>query len=56
MSRGDAALIPSLAAYERDMVRYDFDAVRTSLKNMERFHARGFLARTSSTSSTTCRH
>jgi 2-polyprenyl-6-methoxyphenol hydroxylase-like FAD-dependent oxidoreductase len=49
-SRGEADLIPALAAYERDMVRYGFDAVRMSLRNMERFHARGFLARTATKS------
>jgi 2-polyprenyl-6-methoxyphenol hydroxylase-like FAD-dependent oxidoreductase len=50
VSRGDADLNAALAAYERDMVRYGFDAVRTSLRNMERFHARGFLARTATKS------
>ena len=50
VSRGEADLIPALAAYERDMVRYGFAAVQMSLRNMERFHARGFLARTATKS------
>jgi 2-polyprenyl-6-methoxyphenol hydroxylase-like FAD-dependent oxidoreductase len=44
--RGRADLIQALAAYERDMVKYGFAAVQTSLKDMERFHADGLLART----------
>ena len=43
--RDAAALRQALAAYERDMVRYGFAAVRMSQRNMERFHARGVLAR-----------
>jgi len=50
VARGDVGLIPALAAYERDMVRYGFEAVQASLQNMERFHARGFLARTATKS------
>jgi 2-polyprenyl-6-methoxyphenol hydroxylase-like FAD-dependent oxidoreductase len=44
--RGDADLLDALAAYERDMIRYGFAAVQASLKNMERFHTEGRLART----------
>ena len=44
--RGEKDLIPALAAYERDMIDYGFNAVRTSLADMERFHAEGLLART----------
>jgi 2-polyprenyl-6-methoxyphenol hydroxylase-like FAD-dependent oxidoreductase len=45
VSRGEADLIKALAAYEQDMIGYGFDAVQASLKNMERFHATGTLAR-----------
>jgi 2-polyprenyl-6-methoxyphenol hydroxylase-like FAD-dependent oxidoreductase len=45
VQRGEKDLIPALAAYERDMIDYGFDAVRTSLADMERFHAEGLLAR-----------
>jgi len=45
VSRGDVDLIHALAAYERDMIRYGFAAVQTSLRDMERFHAKGLLAR-----------
>src|SRR5262249_44804862 len=44
-SRGEADLIKALAAYEQDMIGYGFTAVQASLRNMERFHARGVLAR-----------
>jgi hypothetical protein len=44
VSRGEQALIPALAQYERDMIDYGFHAVRTSLKDMERFHAKSPLA------------
>jgi 2-polyprenyl-6-methoxyphenol hydroxylase-like FAD-dependent oxidoreductase len=47
---GRADLIQALAAYEREMVGYGFAAVQTSLKDMERFHARGFLTRTATKS------
>jgi 2-polyprenyl-6-methoxyphenol hydroxylase-like FAD-dependent oxidoreductase len=46
VSRGEADLIPSLALYEREMIDYGFQAVRTSLKEMERLHAESLLART----------
>jgi 2-polyprenyl-6-methoxyphenol hydroxylase-like FAD-dependent oxidoreductase len=46
VGRGEADLIQALAAYERDMIRYGFMAVQTSLKDMERFHAKGTVART----------
>src|SRR5215469_15810647 len=46
VARGQVDLIQALAAYERDMIRYGFKAVQTSLKDMERFHAEGLLART----------
>jgi len=49
-ARGEANLIHALAAYERDMIRYGFAAVQTSLKDMEHFHAKGFLARTAAKS------
>jgi 2-polyprenyl-6-methoxyphenol hydroxylase-like FAD-dependent oxidoreductase len=42
---GEQDLLPALAAYERDMIDYGFAAVRTSLADMERFHAEGTLAR-----------
>jgi 2-polyprenyl-6-methoxyphenol hydroxylase-like FAD-dependent oxidoreductase len=45
VSRGEQALIPSLARYERDMIAYGFQAVRDSLEDMERFHAKSVLAR-----------
>jgi 2-polyprenyl-6-methoxyphenol hydroxylase-like FAD-dependent oxidoreductase len=37
--RGEQGLIPALADYELDMITYGFSAVRTSLADMERFHA-----------------
>jgi 2-polyprenyl-6-methoxyphenol hydroxylase-like FAD-dependent oxidoreductase len=40
VNRGEQALIPALARYERDMIDYGFHAVRDSLKDMERFHAK----------------
>jgi len=46
VDRGEDELIPALAAYERDMIEYGFWAVRASLKEMERLHADGILART----------
>src|SRR5262245_4907233 len=45
VAAGEAELLPALAAYERDMIDYGFAAVRTSLADMERFHAEGTLAR-----------
>ena len=47
---GQVVLIQALAAYERDMIGYGFAAVQTSLKDMERFHAKGVLARTATKS------
>jgi 2-polyprenyl-6-methoxyphenol hydroxylase-like FAD-dependent oxidoreductase len=49
-ARERAELIQALAAYELDMVEYGFAAVQTSLKDMERFHADGFLTRTATKS------
>jgi 2-polyprenyl-6-methoxyphenol hydroxylase-like FAD-dependent oxidoreductase len=46
VARGQTGLIEALAAYERDMIGYGFAAVQRSLKDMERFHAKGFVART----------
>jgi 2-polyprenyl-6-methoxyphenol hydroxylase-like FAD-dependent oxidoreductase len=46
VSRGEANLIQSLALYEQEMIDYGFQAVRTSLKEMERFHSESLLART----------
>lgn len=45
VARGERELIPALADYERDMVDYGFCAVRASLKQMERLHARSLLER-----------
>jgi salicylate hydroxylase len=45
VNRGEDELIPALAAYEREMIEYGFRAVRTSLKEMERLHSEGILAR-----------
>jgi 2-polyprenyl-6-methoxyphenol hydroxylase-like FAD-dependent oxidoreductase len=45
VDRGDEALIPALAAYEREMIDYGFAAVRMSLGNMKRFHAKYPIAR-----------
>jgi 2-polyprenyl-6-methoxyphenol hydroxylase-like FAD-dependent oxidoreductase len=45
VDRGESDLIPALATYEREMVDYGFEAVRDSLRNMERFHAQGSLQR-----------
>jgi 2-polyprenyl-6-methoxyphenol hydroxylase-like FAD-dependent oxidoreductase len=44
-ANGEAGLIQALAHYERDMIRYGFAAVQTSLRDMKRFHARGTLPR-----------
>jgi 2-polyprenyl-6-methoxyphenol hydroxylase-like FAD-dependent oxidoreductase len=49
-ARGQVGLIQALATYEREMRRYGFAAVQTSLKDMERFHAKGLLARTAAKS------
>jgi 2-polyprenyl-6-methoxyphenol hydroxylase-like FAD-dependent oxidoreductase len=45
VSRGEQELIPALAAYERDMIDYGFEAVRSSLANMRRLHAESTLSR-----------
>jgi 2-polyprenyl-6-methoxyphenol hydroxylase-like FAD-dependent oxidoreductase len=45
VERGEKALIPALAAYERDMIDYGFHAVRASLHNMKRLHAQDPLRR-----------
>lgn len=45
VSRKEQALLPALARYERDMIDYGFQAVRDSLKDTERFHAKSVLAR-----------
>jgi 2-polyprenyl-6-methoxyphenol hydroxylase-like FAD-dependent oxidoreductase len=46
VARGQKDLIEALAGYEREMIEYGFAAVQTSLNDMERFHAKGRLART----------
>jgi 2-polyprenyl-6-methoxyphenol hydroxylase-like FAD-dependent oxidoreductase len=43
--RGEEDLISALAAYEREMIDYGFQAVRMSLRNMRHFHSEGILAR-----------
>ena len=45
VSRGEQALLPALARYERGMIDYGFQAVRDSLKDMGRFYAKSVLAR-----------
>jgi 2-polyprenyl-6-methoxyphenol hydroxylase-like FAD-dependent oxidoreductase len=45
VDRAENDLIPALAAYERQMVDYGFQAVRESLRNMQRFHQQGSLTR-----------
>lgn len=45
VDRGEQPLIPALGRYERDMVHYGFAAVRSSLRNMKRLHARSPLRR-----------
>jgi 2-polyprenyl-6-methoxyphenol hydroxylase-like FAD-dependent oxidoreductase len=45
VAAGQVDLIQALADYERDMIGYGFVAVQTSLKDMERFHAKGVVAR-----------
>jgi 2-polyprenyl-6-methoxyphenol hydroxylase-like FAD-dependent oxidoreductase len=39
-------LLERLAAYERQMIEHGFRAVRTSLADMERFHAENPISRT----------
>jgi 2-polyprenyl-6-methoxyphenol hydroxylase-like FAD-dependent oxidoreductase len=46
VARGQIDLIQALASYEQDMIGYGFAAVQRSLKDMQRFHAKGLLART----------
>jgi 2-polyprenyl-6-methoxyphenol hydroxylase-like FAD-dependent oxidoreductase len=45
VSCGKQALLPALAGYERDMLEHGFAAVRSSLANMRRMHARSPLSR-----------
>ncbi len=45
VDRGEAELIPALAAYERDMIAQGFAAVRASLRDMECVHAERWLPR-----------
>jgi 2-polyprenyl-6-methoxyphenol hydroxylase-like FAD-dependent oxidoreductase len=45
VDRGEIDLIQSLATYERGMVEYGFQAVRASLKEMERLHSTSVLGR-----------
>jgi 2-polyprenyl-6-methoxyphenol hydroxylase-like FAD-dependent oxidoreductase len=45
VSLGETELLAAVARYERDMIRYGFHAVQTSLKDMKRFHNRNSLAR-----------
>ena len=45
VAHGQEDLIEALAAYERDMIEHGFAAVQTSLNDMRRFHAKGWLAR-----------
>jgi 2-polyprenyl-6-methoxyphenol hydroxylase-like FAD-dependent oxidoreductase len=45
VARGRVDLIQALAASEREMIECGFAAVKASLKNMNRFHAKGVLAR-----------
>jgi 2-polyprenyl-6-methoxyphenol hydroxylase-like FAD-dependent oxidoreductase len=40
VSRGETALIPALSNFERKMIERGFAAVRSSLADMERFHAK----------------
>jgi 2-polyprenyl-6-methoxyphenol hydroxylase-like FAD-dependent oxidoreductase len=45
VSECDGDLVRELAGYERDMIDHGFAAVRASLTNMERFHAKSPLKR-----------
>ena len=45
VDRGEQDLIQALNAYEREMVEYGFQAVRASLKEMERLHSTSDLER-----------
>jgi 2-polyprenyl-6-methoxyphenol hydroxylase-like FAD-dependent oxidoreductase len=44
--RGETGLPQALGDHERSMIDHGFRAVRTSLKDMARFHAEGWLERT----------
>jgi 2-polyprenyl-6-methoxyphenol hydroxylase-like FAD-dependent oxidoreductase len=46
VNRGEQALLPALAGYERDMIDYGFKAVGVSLAMMERVHSESALGRT----------
>jgi 2-polyprenyl-6-methoxyphenol hydroxylase-like FAD-dependent oxidoreductase len=45
VDQGERDLLEALADYERVMIDHGFRAVRTSLRDMARFHAEGFIAR-----------
>jgi 2-polyprenyl-6-methoxyphenol hydroxylase-like FAD-dependent oxidoreductase len=45
VAEGQHALLPALAAYERDMIEHGFAAARASLANMHRFHSKSGLQR-----------
>ena len=43
--KGERDVLAALADYEREMIGYGFDAVRASLANMKRLHARSPISR-----------
>jgi 2-polyprenyl-6-methoxyphenol hydroxylase-like FAD-dependent oxidoreductase len=45
VDQGERDLLEALADYEKAMIDHGFRAVRASLKDMARFHAEGFIAR-----------
>jgi 2-polyprenyl-6-methoxyphenol hydroxylase-like FAD-dependent oxidoreductase len=45
VGRGERDVLAALADYEREMIRYGFAAVRASLANMKRLHARSPVSR-----------
>ena len=45
VGRGERNVVTALAAYEREMIGYGFAAVRASLANMKRLHARSPVTR-----------
>jgi 2-polyprenyl-6-methoxyphenol hydroxylase-like FAD-dependent oxidoreductase len=45
VAEGQHALLPALAAYERNMIEHGFAAVRSSLADMSRLHAKSGLQR-----------
>ena len=45
VSRGELDVLAALAEYEREMIGYGFAAVRASLRNMRRLHARSPVSR-----------